>query len=100
MNREDSSPVEIDEDVVEDDESGRAVRKQGSFRDVDLKAALERLFGEKGSADMFTLMYEASQRGKKLKERWYEKTLWNFLLKTLGLIVTSAIGIKVYFFLA
>ena len=100
MNREDSSPVEIDEVVVEDDESGKAKRSQGSFRDVDLKAALERLFGENGSADMFALVYEASQKGKKLEERWYEKAFWTFLLaifSLLSLIVGITVAIKIYF---
>ena len=100
MNREDSSPVKIGEVVVGDDESGKAGRSQGSFRDVDLKAALERLFGENGSADMFSLIYAASQRGRKLKERWYEKSLWGFLLvifTVLSLSISSAVAVKLYF---
>lgn len=100
MNREDSSPIEIGEDVVGDDETGKAKRIRGSFRDVDLKAALNRLLGENGYADMFELIYAASQRGKKLKEKWWEQSFWTVLLSIfsiLSLIVGIAIAFKLYF---
>ena len=90
----DSSPIEIKEEVVEDDEASKAKRAQGSFRDVDLKAALERLLGESGSADMFELIYTASKKGKKLRDRWWERSIWIFI----GSIVSIAIAVKVYFF--
>lgn len=77
--------------------------KQATLRDVHLVLALKRILGENGGrADMFRLIYKASNSGENLlkKERWYEKSIWKFLsivFSMISVVVAAAIAYKIYF---